>query len=253
VAGPETREEKVFAESYTDAICGRVDACCPVLGRRPLSQSACHVQIAASVRSLRGFGTVFDPVKAAVCLATTRRENEACVFPLLADAAACIGVWHGQVPLGGHCNFTSDCVVIGGSQAECSTDDGCLEARPAAEGEPCGGPPAANHVIWRCDEENGFFCESQTRICRRVPALGEPCLNGLCAPGSWCRNVCEPLPPAGSACDPFTSGCGPAGECHDRICRGVKNPGESCDPAIDGCLLGTCVNGHCTLASKYCQ
>jgi hypothetical protein len=252
---PATPEEKMFAADYADAICARLDACCPILGDRPISQSNCRAQAAADVSSMHERGPAFDPLQAATCLAVTRREFAACVFPVLsADTFACVAVWHGQVPLGGACDFSFDCVVIDGSKADCSSSDGCLEARPAAEGEACGAAPDAHHVVWRCDEDNGFFCEPLTKVCRRVPALGEPCPNGLCAEGSWCQaDGCQPLPPAGIPCTGFSSECGPDGQCIDGICHGVKNPGESCDPALDGCLLGACVNGHCTLATSYCQ
>jgi len=247
-----TPEERMFAASYADVVCSHIDTCCPAVGYRPRSQAECRAQAADDIWGLRAAGPVFDARQAAICLATISREYDTCVFPIW-DSLDCVGVWHGEVPLGGRCDFSFDCVVIDGSRGGC-WDNACAEQHTSEEGGPCGAGPDANHVFWQCDEDAGLFCETQTGVCQRVPALGEPCPSQICAPHSRCDgSVCQPLTPTGGACDQFTDSCRPDGQCLDGTCWALKNPGDSCNPATDACLICACLDGHCAFPSPYCR
>lgn len=106
---------------------------------------------------------------------------------------------------------------------------------PPAIGQPCGRPtdlPCAD----------GGYCDASMvpAMCRAMVPAGSPCSSELeCDDGLWCAGsprICKPLPARGEPC--------PDGECRDEgtycnsaaICAKVAMPGEPCD-GPDACTF----------------
>jgi hypothetical protein len=159
-------------------------------------------------------------------------------------------------PLGGKCLLASDCSSDERGAVICSSGNCLLQLRGSAGDGPCYATgantsgPLTESV--RCEAKDDLYCHRGdnvclTRvgdgapcpypgacnatalctggICKRLPSVGEPCLNGVPGAGGFCA--------AGSVCDPATLNCGPGLE-EGAACKESGN-----------CAHGVCLDGKC--------
>lgn len=203
---------------------------------------------------------IYHEARVAACLADIREtECTPAQFWLLASDAlgpACGQVFEGTLAEGEACSIREQCIsgrceapyceraccegVCAPARLKAAIGEPCIDAR-CVEGAYCEGPtcvarqpsgaacePPEGHAVSReCIE--GTVCSDNgdgTGTCRPLPALGEACVEGMCAD-------------LGASCD-FTMG----------ICVKIRGEGETCDPgAYGGCGLGL----RCHPDRKLCE
>lgn len=135
------------------------------------------------------------------------------------------------------CTHASHCATIDLSCETTALDPvynpirNCLAAVDV--GQPCRLP---GEITERPPCKADAVCEAQHHICVPLPAVGEDCPDGACAPGAFCigvpegtptRNVCRALLPVGAAC----------------------TRGEQCAPYLCATTTHTCVPSETNVCS----
>ena len=214
--GPSLAKDQ-FLTAYTNARC-------TYLARCGLSASldACLASTSPSQYNLglrymlaavdRGV-TTYDPGAAAACVAWI--AEQACAGTTPTTNASCGRIFVGTIPVGGTCLDSGECAPAGPEPPVCvpTTSCGCCTGtcsmvQVIAAGGSCAGAPG---VIRRCAD--GQFCQTSTRTCVAVAALGQVCTSqgtqATCAPGLYCaydQTVggyrCFQPAPTGGTCPP---------------------------------------------------
>jgi hypothetical protein len=199
--------------------------------------------------------------------------GEGCFGPVdCAAGLACVG---GQcaktVPFGGACEPDSGACGSGGlcqppaapraCQPKLGAGDRCLRADDCAEGLSCmafafpGVCVAVVPVGGFCHSESicapGSVCAPVTNRCTMKPALGEPCLSGMCGTGLACvEEVCQLAGDVGTTC--WASVQCRAGLACDRDtgrCDLLRTSGGSCSGGAELCGK----DFYCSTEERTCR
>jgi len=163
------------------------------------------------------------------------------------DLEACGGVWDGTVPDGDECAVGAECAGGFCDPGDCDPALSCCSGVCATEEPEPGVPIAGDCTIEPCVPEAYCDYEVEPASCRALVALDQPCYEGQCLAGLYCRvtdgetgaGVCNALPGEGEPCDPDypvcargDNWCDPA----DDTCRKLSAVGDSCDELEDNCV-----------------
>jgi hypothetical protein len=262
---PGTSEGARFLQDYAESVCAMYEPCCESKGLgfdrsgckdwfqattrayfrgefQPERGAAC-LQALSEARSADGARCTTVPV-----------FDEATLRDLCREAFA-TPPRTGE-PLGGKCLLAGDCSTDERGTVICSSGTCLLELRGAAGDGPCyvtganATGPVTEYV--RCDAKDDVYCHRGENvckarvgdgepcpypgacdanslcvggICRRLPGVGEPCLNGVPGAGGFCA--------AGSVCDRVTVTCAPGLE-EGAACKDSGN-----------CAKGLCLDAKC--------
>lgn len=211
--------------------------------------------------------------------------NNSCVFSdrCVAEYACFNGFCQEAIPYGGPCSRSDDrCIgnstCLGGScRWNVETGDTCEARRNCPVGDACIDPDGeGTGVLGTCEPWSlagepcgGLFeqdCAPELdcidNFCVPFGQAGEPCTQGKCVAGTWCRDVdvdadqCTPLGQLGDNCAHFDgSSWGPHGcvdglTCVAGTCRAAGALGDPCEPFfIDSCQAGL----FCSKVTRQCE
>ena len=196
----------------------------------------------------------------------------------------CGPVFQGTIADGEACVTKTECASGSCSADPCPTDGTCCPNRCTASSAPP--QPLGSAGDWNCVAGAYCDRSSVPGTCRPLLAIGQACTpSDYCAAGLACvpltgARTCTAYVPNGqvcsasgamcddpqSTCDPVSGTCIPLGKpgaacldssqcltyatCVASVCRTRPQEGEACEPDAGyaaGCLVGTCVQGRCTV------
>jgi hypothetical protein len=201
--------------------------------------------------------------------------------------AQCAPVLQGTLAAGAICFSNAECAGGGSCSADpCPTDGTCCQSRCTAP--PSAPQPLGSACDWSCAAGAYCDRTNVPGTCRAQQPIGQACTSsGDCVAGSACvpdngAGTCMAFVPDGQACtasgamcDTLANYCDPvSGTCISRgkpgaacsesaqclpyaicvagVCQTRPNEGEACEADAGSnarCLVGTCVQGRCTVAA----
>lgn len=236
----------------------------------PAKAQQCLSELAAAVPScelteLEGCGSVSSPAAGPgqACFDTSDCADEATACggatcqstcqapgaigrPCTRDHTCDEGAWcdsddvtcKAPLALGAACTQTSQC----GPDAHCPTTTKACASLPT-ENQACSN-------LYTCAA--GFYCDGAS-ICRRLPAVGEPCSSGRCVDSAYCdyatgSGVCAARKAVGQTCTATTQ-CESTLGCISGTCAPRLMEGASCEA-----FAGTCASGlSCDTVTRTCR
>lgn len=174
--------------------------------------------------------------------------------PSTGVASACDGLFrgpaYGTIALEGRCTFHSDCAPLVGGRVQCvgfaSDSRVCGGTLAAKAGDPCNRKDGTGLPL---APSEGLLCDHALLRYVATPALGEPCVDGVCGPAATCRaGVCLERFASGLACD--TDEVCASGRCAGGRCADAGKRGDACASWRD-CASGQCQAGRCERSYEY--
>jgi hypothetical protein len=258
-------DEPSPAEEFAQDYCALLMPCCKQAGLSS-DPSSCEMLFGWAASQAK-----FNESKANACLASMRAAASTPEFCSMNydDEGACDDVFASQggtTKPGGTCDMDSDCASSSQGEGACmSYYEGDVRRTACmimTDGNPGDGPCVATregNVTWYssgdaappalgyvCDQGKGTYCDSSTKKCEALVAVGGPCTYGTpCVAGAYCETsegTCQPSLPAGSACTNDDQ-CGEKHYC-DEFCKAQLPAGSPCTSS-DQCQGGWCTNDKC--------
>jgi hypothetical protein len=216
--------------------CATLGPCCP--GK---STAGCAAVVTAALADVLVKGAavqnVFDPGKAAACVAAVRAlgDKVKCVPWFMSNEPSllpCTQTLDGVIPPGQECHEVAECRrgtangTIEGGNVGCAAFDDVLPKRCRAF-VPTTTPGTACEQGFHGQEPQVFKCAGglvcQAGHCVTPPAPGQPCPDSICGRNAFCSDtrVCEMLSGDGEACG---RGCQSELECNSGLKCGAPAP-----------------------------
>ncbi len=263
-----------FLDGFANAYCAKVIECgqlpggstadCVAVFRPYIARSTGSFGGLATERGVRIGASTLDAAKAQTCLSQLASATCNGSSPM-GNTSACNEVTRPAAAVNAACDSNADCsdrttscngqpcmrrCTTGGGQGEVcrSTSTGqacdapfvCIDGRCATEPAPgtaCGGAVSSN-----CGPNN----QCRNGVCERLPTLGQPCPNFVCAGATYCDStrVCRDKKPIGQTCA-LSSDCTSDAFCRSSVCTAKGTPGATCrfdSECVDttSCFEGTC-------------
>jgi hypothetical protein len=228
--------EADFMQKVVDAICKNVGGCCATAGI-PYDPEGCErYGLEELVVPTQPPNTTWDSTEAGKCVDLYARIASSCTLLEVGDNP-CLRIYRGTLREGATCIDSYECAAIRGSEAICAPDATALTSSCTPEiapvrgrsGDTCittcasrdcnvfGAPADGTYTV--CYLDDGLLCSFNSGTCVPLPALGEPCSDFFCEPGSYCslsEQTCQSTKPDGATCE-FSEEC-IAGSCADFRC-----------------------------------
>lgn len=256
-----TSEAERFLKEYAAAVCEMYEPCCQAeqLG---FDASGCTEWFASVTGAY--FSGDYRAEQGAACLSALEQaradDPDRCraigVFDEATLHEECSEAF-GTPPrtgarLGESCLLAADCATSDEGPVICSSGLCLLQLRGEDGDGPCATPDRPPTVAVRCEARDDLYCQRGENVCRPRVGDGESCpYPGACDDSSLCvGGVCRRLPEMGEPCLNAVSGAG--GFCAPRsVCDrdtltcgpGLEN-GTTCQESND-CASGICVVGTC--------
>ena len=155
--------------------------------------------------------------------------------------------WEGTVPDGGECATGEECVTGFCEEGDCDPALSCCIGACASAELDDEVPEGGDCTIEPCVPEAYCDFEAVPATCRALAVVDQPCSEGQCAAGLYCRitdaslgtGLCSGLPGEGEPCDPDYPVCARADNwCDptDDTCRKLAAVGDACDEVVDNCV-----------------
>lgn len=234
-----------FGDQAAARYCPLLAPCCPREGRT--ANPACGTDLKASLGKLAAQGGTYSPEGGAACLDGLAQVT--CDVEPSTDS--CGGIfrtpaYRTKAPLA-PCTLSSDCIAPAGGSVSCDKGQkgapACRVYVQGKQGDACSSGGDDTGTTLAC--ERALVCDFQTNKCARIPALGEPCLSGLCGEKAVCRDgTCAQQAADGSACG--SSGDCLSFRCDNKVCVGRGGPGAPCKDATD------CASYECAQSTQAC-
>ncbi|MBI5549738.1 MAG: hypothetical protein HY901_38110 [Deltaproteobacteria bacterium] len=272
--------------SFSDQYCDLLKPCCEQAHLKTDGVS-CH----AAMNNMAPLLGHYDPVAGGKCISKLKQDSSKFSFCTsgmqipecdLVFAATAEGAKPGE-----SCVRTSDCATSAEGRAACyasrSADDGpwtstcMIQVKGAAGDSLCVGETDGNSVVigssapwgsvpvptkgYLCDTTANLFCDSATRRCEALRAVGESCAgNGECVSGATCDYLpgkCVARLPAGSICisTPFcdaSTWCDSSEKCVARVADGAACTTSDQCQENSSCTNGACQDAISRGLTLYC-
>ena len=251
-ASASSEDVEAYFDAFAETYCRGVAPCCEATGVSH-DVATCRSLLTPFFFDLDGIK--FDKKAAQQCLDELATTASSC--PVGDEPAVCSRVLTGSVPPGGDCTYAFQCAPRPG-KVDCSVTQGiCREQVPAQHGQECSTESGPQWTSCYTDDDENFYCDLDTTICRPKSGVGEPCgkWTGSCPVETACSEdkLCLSRVPVGGDCS--SARCVLEAYCDAaNVCQPDRKPGEPCESGdecpgdncdFDAGVCGTALNAFC--------
>lgn len=205
-----------YCDRLADELCNNVVPCCSARSLDAGTVAACRASYLPlcqrMVESEKRPGLAYDQALSTACMAELHTHASSCNFTG-AYKIDCVHIFHGNVPLGGACGGSDQCIPPSEGAAVCASGK-CIAPKISAAGGPCG---------WDgTDEvscEIGLRCSAVVKMgtCLQPKGEGEACVGnaeclsdvcqvGKCTASNEFRVLCSEVKSGFAGVAPASSG-----------------------------------------------